>query len=158
MGFPMADVGAFIKAFDGNASENAAAPSLITAGAGLDNTKVTGVSIDRKSGTALARSSVIATGYLTALDTAETLSLAHEYQDSDDNSTFNTAVVIEAATVKETAAAAGNFRDVDEHDLSLLPLARYFRINVTLDLSRGGTDTALYFTVVMLGGWTQIPQ
>ena len=156
--FPLNDAGAFVTSNDGCASENSGAPSLITAGAGLDNVEVEGQTVNRLSGTAIAHSAIIATGWLAALDNAETLSLAHDYQDSADDSTWNTAVEIEALTVKQTATSATNFRGVDEHDLALSSLLQYIRINVTLDLSRGATDTALFFTVVTLAGWTQVPQ
>lgn len=157
--FPLQDVGDFVTGEDGNASASSGAPSLITAAGGLDALKVTGATVDRRAsaGIGIAHSAFICTGFLAALDTAETLSLAHEYQDSADDSTWNTAVVIEASTVKATAASAGNERGVDEHKLALTALLRYVRINVTPDLSRGGTDTALFFTVVVLGGWTQVP-
>lgn len=160
MGFPLNDIGAFVKAYDGNASEGAAdIPSIITAGAALDNVKSTGQGINRKNGTALAHSAVVATGWLASLADTKTLSLAHEVQYSSDNSSFDTAVVIEAATVKVTAtAAAATYRGVSEHDLNLMAQKQYLRINTTLDLSAANTDIAIYFTIVMLGGWTQIPQ
>jgi len=156
--FPLNDAGAFVAAKDGNASENSGAPSVITAAAGLDNVKVTGQTVDRKSGTAIAHSAIIATGWLAALTDTKTLSLAHEYQDSADDSTWNTAVAIEAATVKQTAVASTNYRGVSEHNLALSSLSRYIRINVTLDLNAGATDTALFYTIVVLAGWTQVPQ
>jgi hypothetical protein len=156
--FPLNDAGAFVSSHDGNASENSGAPSLITAAGALDNVEVEGQTVDRKSGSAIAHSAIIATGWLAALTDTKTLSLAHAYQDSADDSTWNTAVAIEAATVKQTAAASTNYRGVDEHDLNLRTLDRYIRINVTLDLNAGATDTALFFTVVTLAGWTQVPQ
>lgn len=158
MSFPLRELGPFVSSHDGNASENSGAPSVITAAGALDNVEVQGQTINRKNGTALAHSAVIATGWLAALTNAKTLSLAHEYEDSDDDVTYNTAVAIEAATVKQTATSTTNFRGVDEHDLSLNALAQYFRINVTADLNASGTDTVLFFTIVTLGGWTQIPQ
>lgn len=159
MTFPQNEIGAHVSSSDGCASENSGAPSLVTAAGTGDNTKVTGQTIDRLSGTAICHSCVVATGYLAALQASETLSLAHEYQDSTDNSTWNTAVAIEAATTKATGESGGsNERGVDEHDLALSSLARYFRINVTPNLSASGTDTCLFFTVVTRGGWTQVPQ
>lgn len=156
--FPLNDVGDFLTGNDGCASANSGAPSLITAAGALDNVKVTGQTVDRKSGTAIAYSAFIQTGYLAALADTETISLAHEYQDSADDSTWNTAVAIEAATVKATSSGGTNERGVDEHKLDLSSLYRYIRINVTPNLSASATDTCLFFTVVTLGGWSQVPQ
>lgn len=156
--FPLNDVGDFLTGHDGCASANSGAPSLITAGGALDNVKVTGQAVDRKSGSAISYSAFIQTAYLAALSDTKSLTLAHEYQDSADNSTWNTAVVIEAATTKATSDGGTNERGVDVHKLSLLALDRYVRVNVTPDLTATGTDTCLFFTVITLGGWSQVPQ
>lgn len=154
---PLGTANQFVKMFDANASENSGAPSVITAAAGLDNVKVTGQTIDRKSGTALAHSAEIATSWLAALTNTKTLSLAHEIQESADDSTWDTAEVIEAATVKQTATSSTNFRGCDRHRLNLMGRKRYFRINVTLDLNAGATDTAEFMTQACLTGWNQTP-
>lgn len=158
MSHPLNDIGSLISSSDGNASESSGAPSLITAAGTGDNTKVTGQVINRKSGVALAHSAVVATGWLAALTNAKTFSLAHEIAESSDGSNFDTAEVIEALAVKKTATSTTNFRGVDEHDVNLMGRKQYFRVNVTPDLNASGTDTALFFTVIVLGGWTQIPQ
>lgn len=156
--YPLNELGPHVKAYDGAASHNANAPSLITAAGTGDNTKVTGRTVNRFNGTALAHSAVVATGYLAALTDTKTISLAHEIQESADNSSWDSAEAIEALTVKATSSGGTNERGVDVHDLSLTARKQYFRINVTPDLSAGATDTALFFTVVILGGWTQVPQ
>lgn len=150
------DVGDFVTVNDACSSENSGAPSLITAAGTGDATKVTGQTVDRKVGTAKARSCVVSTAYLAALTAAKTISLAHEVQYSDDGSTWDTAVVIEASAVKATGA--GNKRGVDEHKINLESQKRYFRINVTPDLSHTSTDTATFHTTVVLGGFSQVPQ
>mgnify|MGYP001567928439 CR=1 FL=1 len=157
--FPLNEVGAFIKSYDGNAGANAGAPSLITAGGGLDNLKVNGQNVNRLNGTALAHSAVAATSYLAALGAAETLSLAHEIQESANGSSYDTAEVIQAATVVATDSGAGsNMRGVSEHDVSLRARKQHFRINVTPNMSRANTDTCTFHTLITLGGWTQVPQ
>jgi hypothetical protein len=151
------NIGGYVTTHDACSSESSGAPSVITAAGGLDNVKVTGQTIDRVSSDGgMAQSAVISTAYLAALTAAKTLSLAHEYQDSDDGSSWNTAVAIEAAAVKATGA--GNKRGVDEHNLDLRGLARYVRINVTADLSNTATDTATFHTEAVLGGYDRLPQ
>ena len=154
---PVTNLGGSVLVKDACCSENSGAPSVITAAAGLDNVKVTGQTIDRYSGTynSVAQSAVVCTQFLAALTAAKTVSLAHEYQDSADGSTWNTAVVLEAATVYETGA--GNKRGEAEFDVNLAGLARYIRVNVTLDLSHTSTDTASFATVVALGGFDNNP-
>lgn len=152
---PSTNLGAFTKSYDGNASANSGAPVLVTAGGTGDGVKVTGQTVDRYASGALADSAVVQTGYLAALTAAKTLSLAHEIQESDDDSTWDTAVAIEASTVKATGA--GNKRGVDVHDLDLRGRKRYFRINVTPTLSHTSTDTCTYHTVVTCGGYDVTP-
>ena len=152
---PSLDLAGHITQHDACASANAGAPSLITAAGTGDATKVTGQTIDRKSGSAMAQSCVLVTGYLAALTAAKTLSLAHELQESDDGSNWDTAEVIEAATVKVTGA--GNKRGVDAHTISLNGRKRYIRFNVTPDLSHTSTDTAEFFSTAILSGYDQRP-
>jgi hypothetical protein len=153
------NIGAKLKSLDACSSENAGAPSVITAGGALDNSKVTGQTIDRYQGGGLAQSAVITTQVLAALAAAETCKLAHEYQTSADGSSWDTAVVIEAATTYLTGpGGGGNKRGQAEFNLDLKGLKRYVRVNVTLDLSRANTDTASFATVVALGGFDVLPQ
>lgn len=155
--FPMNSVGQYVTMEDGNASATAGAPILVTAGGAGDNVKVDGATIDRKNGTALAHSAKVGTGFLFALADTKTISLAHEIQESSDGSSWDTAEVIEASTVKATSDGGTNERGVDEHSIDLMGRKRYFRINVTPDLSATATDDGFVFTIVALGGWDQIP-
>lgn len=153
---PSQDLQGHVISKDANHSANSGAPVLITAGGTGDGVKITGQTIDRLSSGCMADSCQVATAYLASLTAAKTLSLAHEYQDSADGSTWNTAVVLEASTVKETGA--GNKRGVDEHDINLRSLQRYIRVNVTPDLSHTSTDTCTFATIVTLGGFSKGPQ
>lgn len=155
---PSQDVASHIVIKDACSSESSGAPSVITAAGGLDNSEVTGVGIDRKSSKGdLADSMSICTSWLAALDSGETISLGHKIQYSSDNNSFDTAVVIEAATVVKTAGSADNFRGEEEHTVNLRGQKRYYRVNVTLDLSRANTDTASFATQVAMGGYAQLP-
>jgi hypothetical protein len=157
---PSQDLGNLTKAADANASASSGAPVLILAGGTGDGVKITGQSIDRyaSDGIAIADSVVVTTSYLAALADTKTLSLAHEVQYSADNSSWDTAVVIEASTVKATSSGGTNERGVDEHNLNLRGQKRYFRINVTPDLSATGTDTATFHTIATMGGYDKVPQ
>lgn len=163
--YPLTDVSGNVSAHYVAASNNSGAPSLVTAAGTGDNTKVTGATIDRfNGGTTLAASMLIVTNYLAALDTDETISFTYEIEDSADNSTWTTAVALGAKTVADTAAAAGNESGVQEASgsnavsalaVNLESYKRYVRVNVTPDLSRAGTDTAVWGTVAILGGYGQ---
>jgi hypothetical protein len=138
---------------------NAGVPSVITAGAGLDNAEWTGPTIDRRVGIGLAHSAQIATTWIASLTAAQTISLRHRYQTSPDNATWSAAVEIEALTAKATGpGGGGNAQGIDEHSLNLRPLDRYIRFLTTLDLSAGGADLAVFTTTVVLGGFDRLPQ
>ena len=165
MSYPKNDIGSQVKAslanFSGDAAAITRAPALIVAAAGLDNLKFLGEKIDRKDGTGpgLANSVAISTGWNASLTDTKTLSLAHEIQESDDDGvSWDTAEVIEAATVQRTATATTEYKGIDEHDLDLMARKRWYRINVTLDMSAGATDEASFRTHAVQGGYDQIPQ
>jgi len=159
MTFPLNSFSQYVVVKDACSSENSGAPSVITAAAGLDNVKVTGQTIDRKqSNGALAHSMSVCTAWVAALTDTKTMSLAHEIQESDDGSTWDTAEAIEAATVKVTSDGGGNERGEEEYAVDLMSRKRYFRINVTLDLNAANTDTASFHTVAVMGGFDILPQ
>lgn len=157
------EISSHVLAIDANCSENSGAPAVIVAAAGLDNVKVTGVTIDRYQnaagtvGNALAATINLATQWLGALTNTKTLSLAHELQESADGSTWDTAEVIEALTVKQTATSSTNFRGIDEHSIDCRNRKRWIRFNVTLDLSATSADEALFSTTATLGGYDVLP-
>ncbi len=158
---PKSDLGSHVVGLDANSSENSGAPALIVAGGGLDNVKVTGQVIDRFQGSSTqgkAESMTVVTQFLAALADTETVALAHELEESDDGSAFDAPEVIEALTVKATASGAENKRGQAEFDIDMRNRKQFVRYNVTLDLSRGATDTASFATVATLGGFDILPQ
>lgn len=160
---PKTALGAHVTVHDVCSSTNAGAPSVITAGGGLDNVKVTGQTVDRMQGSpaGMAMSAVLSSAYMAALGAGQKLFLAHEIQESADGSAWDTAVVLEATTQVATSGGGGNVRGVYSPSWAQLDLTsrkRYFRINVTPDLDRVNTDTASFHTQAVLGGYDVLPQ
>lgn len=126
------------------------AVSITAAGSG-DNTKVTGATID----TLDFHSAKVSIAYKTTLGTADTLSFAIELQESDDDSSWDTAEVIQALTVVETGAATAE-NGVREYRVDLQgngqARKRYIRFNITPDLSASGTDTVVAAATCELAG------
>lgn len=135
----------------GYAQDSSADPLITVAGATEDNVKVTGETIDRMG----YDSAVFVLTGSTVLTAAKTCSVAVEYQDSADGSTWNTAVALQASTVLATGAGTKDL--LLELALNLRPLLRYVRFNVTLDLSNTSTDTAEWTAAAILGGKESLP-
>jgi hypothetical protein len=117
-----------------------------------DNTAVTGSTIDRQgfgSGKAIV-------SWKTTLTADKTLSIAAEYQDSADGTTWATAVALQASTVVKTGAAT-NAVGEEEWNIDFSGLGRYIRINFTPDLSHTSTDTAVAACTLVLGGADKLP-
>ena len=147
----MTDIGAVLTGIYGGATNNAGAPLVIIAAGAGDNTAVTGDGIDISD----YKSCKMHLVWLTALADTETLSLAAEYQESDDDSSFDTAVALQASTVVHTASGAGNYFGVTSFDLNFRnqkTFKKYIRFNFTPDLSASATDTAMVMCLVELGG------
>ena len=158
---PAQDLGSHVTGSIASASVNSGAPSLVTAAGTGDATKVTGDTVDRKvsGGSALADSLVLVTAYLAALADTKTLSFAIELQESSDDSSWDTAEVVIAATVVATGTTGGtNETGVNVQNISLRSRKRYIRFNLTPDLSATATDTALFTASAVLGGYEQLPQ
>lgn len=137
-------------------------PTVATAAGAGDNTKITGLTIDR--GVNLPKTAKVCIVSRSTLAAAATLSLAAEIQESADGSSWDTAVGLVigagtagALTVVQAGGAGGTFHTVTELGLNLLNRKRYFRINVTPDLSAGATDTASVSGVAVLAGHDVIP-
>lgn len=146
------NIGAYVK------SAVACAGRLVAAGAG-DATKVTGVSIDRAApGGKIYGSCVIAIAAEAVLAAGKTLAFALEYQTSDDGSSYDTAVVLQASTVLLTDSGSGStLQGILEFDLDLTGLKRFVRFNPTPDLNATGTDTAHWGAVCTLGAPNVLP-
>jgi len=148
------DIKSQVLAVVANNSENAGAPSLITAAGTGDATKVTGQSIDLLGKTSGGSGILVVSG-VAALTAAKTLSIAVELQESSDNSSWDTAEVVEAATV--VASATGNNQFVRSYGILLKSRKRYIRFNVTPDLSHSGTDTATFSSCLVIAGDDVLP-
>lgn len=142
------DIGALTKTLYCSSSNNAGAPSLITANAGLDNLKVDGDGIDKTG----YLSGVVQVVGLAALADAETVTLTVEREESDDDSVWVNPTEVQAATVVATSSGGTNENFVLEVDQNLKPLKKFVRYNVTLDLSAGATDTAIFDCALLMGG------
>ena len=150
----MTNVEALVKCVDANSSADSAAPVLILAGGTGDGVKITGETVDTQGYSSVA----VVTGYLAALADTKTLSFAHELQESSDDSTWDTAEVVEAATVYGTGTTGGtNERGKAEFAIDMKLRKRYIRFNVTPDMSATGTDTATFHTIAVMGGANVLP-
>jgi hypothetical protein len=158
MTFPLNSAGQYMAAHDANSSENSDVPSLVTAGGTGDGTKNTGKTIDRKSGTALAHSMVLVTGWLASLTDTKSISFTIELQESANDSSWDSAEVVQALTVEKLATATTEYRGVNEQSIDLMTRKRYIRFNVTCTMSNTTTDIATFHSIGVLGGWNQIPQ
>lgn len=151
---PSQDLGGHVKGAYGGCTNTAGAPIIVVAAGAGDAVANTGASIDRLG----YDSCVVTYTSLAALANTKTLSLACEYQTSADNSTWATAVALQASAVVATGSGSGtNESAVTEFDLDLRPLPRYIRFNFTPDLSATGTDEAITTCSVQLGGATIVP-
>lgn len=139
------DIGSQIKAV-------ACGAATATAGGTGDNTAVTGASIDRMG----YNSGKLAIGYRTSVTAAKTLSFAVEYQESSDNSTWGTAVALQAATTAETGALTNKVNQIT-FDVDLSNKKRYIRFNFTPDLSNTLTDTVDCAAIFVMGGADTLP-
>jgi hypothetical protein len=139
------------------------AARVTAAGAG-DNTAVTGATIDTRG----YGSAKFCVAWMTTLASAQTLKIAAEYQESDDNSSWDTAVALQAATTVKTGAATAALGTTEFNvefggkangtaSASQTLGRRYIRFNYTPDLSAGSADTADTSAVAVLGGATDLP-
>lgn len=136
-------------------AEYCAGGRLVAAGTG-DNTKVTGEGIDCRG----FGSGKIVVAYRAVFSATDTLTLAVEVQESDDDGVADayagTTEVIQAATLAATGATDTK-KGVVEFDIVLASRKRYVRVNVTPDLTAGATDTAEVITTLVMGGADVIP-
>lgn len=148
------DVGAFVAAAKAGVTNNSGAPIAITAGGTGDNTAVTGFTIDRQDYDSVSFLIL----WVAALANTESLDLnSVEYQESDDGSSWDTAVSLQDDKTLATSSGGTNESGVEKIDLSLRGKKRYIRLNFTPDLSASGTDTAVLGAVAVLGGDRVLP-
>ena len=124
------------------------------AGAGSDNNAVAGVAFDRLNAETVE---LVLCGTAT-LGQDETISVVNvALEESEDNSTFDTAVnIITTDQVLATGDTGGSTESFAAHfkiDLATADVKkRYLRITVTYDLSRADTDTANTGVLACLSG------
>jgi hypothetical protein len=152
------DIGSHIKFVIAGAGVASASPAIVTAGGAGDATKVTGQTIDRMGYESLS----LGIGYYAELADTKTLAFAVEYQFSADGSNWDTAVVVQASTVKATGATpTTDYHGVAKYDLDLQSLGsamkRYIRFNITPDLSNTASDLATWVAIAALGGADVLP-
>ena len=145
---PSYDLGGETKAFLGGYPVNSSNPTVITAAGTGDATAVTGQSIDRLD----YDSAVLVIGWVAALADTKSLKLAVEYQESSDNSSWDTAVALQASAAVATSSGGTVEKGVTVFDLPLKARKRYIRFNFTPDLTASGTDTASLMAIAFLGG------
>lgn len=136
----------------------AAANTAVTAGAGGDNTAITGVIIDRAA-IGWPESMVLAVPFTATLGQAETLSIAYTVQDGN-NSGLSDAGTLQTATAAVVATGptgGGTVTGCFEVSVPLRGAGRYIRCNTTPDMSRANTDTAALSVVAVFGGANRVP-
>jgi hypothetical protein len=139
----------------GGAPTNASAPLLITAAGTGDNTKVTGETVDTYASGQRGESAILAIFAHASLTATKVLTCAAEIQESEDGSSWDTAVSLFTATtvVSGTGEQFGQY----EYGIKLKQRKRYIRVNVTPDLTAGATDTAAVLYGIVMGGCRQTP-
>lgn len=123
--------------------------SATAAGTG-DNTAVVSATIDRAGAANTYDSAVLNLAYVTTLTADKTLSFTVSYTHSDDDSTYTSAVTLQAATVAKTGAVTAGTGLVTI-PFNMIGIKRYVKISVTPDLSHSGTDTATWMGTLVLG-------
>lgn len=135
------------------ATPAAGAPKVVIAASGDDNVKIIGNTVNRAT-YGMPESCLVVVNSYYSLANLETLSLAVEIQESADNSTWDTAVAIQAATVVKTASGATADGQTNSYTVKLSGRKQYFRINVTPNLSAAATDTcSVTASGVLFSGW-----
>lgn len=116
-----------------------------------DGVEVTGATIDTQD----FHSAKLSIAFLTSLASGETLSFGVDIQESDDDSDWDTAEVVQADTVVATGTVSGE-NGVREYRIDLQgngqARKRYVRFNITPTLSASGTDTVACAATCELAG------
>ncbi len=137
------------------AVRRAAANTAVTAGAGGDNTAVTGVIIDRAL-IGNPQSAVLAVPFTATLAAGETLSIGYSIEEGN-AANLSDAAVLTSADPVVVATGVGTVTGAFEVNVPLAGAGRYVRANFTPDLSRGATDTAALSAVLVFGGSDRLP-
>lgn len=141
------DFGALFK------SAAVAAGEALAAGTG-DATEVEGQSIDRLG----FDSAAVLIIFKAVLTDTEDVAFAVEVQESADDTTWDTAVELQASTVAVTSDGGTTEYGTVKIKDDLSGRKRYVRYNITPNLSAGATDTVHFGAVAVLGGAFELPQ
>lgn len=158
MGLPIPlDLGAFVRESFGGATNTAGVPILVVAGGAGDDVANVGATIDR-SLLDYPDSCVATILGLMSLGAADTLLLAVEIQESSDGSSFDSAEVLQAATLAATGGGGGTDENFAvKFDIDLRSRKQFFRINFTPDLTAANTDTGFAVCHIATGGHSPTP-
>lgn len=124
---------------------------IVAAGAG-DAVEVNGATIDRKG----FNSCVCLLPHEAALTASQTLTVAVQLQHGDESDASDMADLGAAYDVTSATLSASG-EGLLSFNLDLSGVKRYFRLQVTPDLSHSSTDTAEVSSVVVLGGAEDLP-
>lgn len=124
----------------------------VTSGAGHDNVAQTGTSADRLD----YESATIFIAGIASISATFFLTWKIQLQDSADNSSWNAAVLLQAAS-NLVAGAVSNAYFTGRFDLNLAPYNRYVRLVLTLQATKGSVDTYAWGAALMLGGAVNKP-
>ena len=153
------DIGAYITA------EPAQAPSVITAGAGIDGAEQNGLIVDRLALPALFQSAEVEICGITTLAASATLTITANVQDGDNSALSDAADYVYdpaggtgllAATVVKTGAVTNGVWKT-RLKVNLVRAKRYLRTQITADLSAAGTDTCAFSATWIFGGGESVP-
>lgn len=145
------------------------APAAITAGGAGDDTKITGIVIDRKAFGSLPRCVDLDVYFSATLAATKTLSVAAVLEHSSDNENWTAYATFDAAVVATGPGGGGTVTGVarlalttDDNPsggpgIDLGSASQYLRLDVTPDLSATGTDTATIASVGVFGGFDALP-
>jgi hypothetical protein len=131
--------------------------TAVAAGSG-DNTEVNGAALDLLSFTTRFRSAKLAVAIAATLASGETITVAGQWQDSANGSSWSDYGSVVVASVAGTGPSGGGaVSGVVEMKVNLSGARRYVRCKATPNLSRAGTDTATMSGVYVLGGPDALP-
>jgi len=125
----------------------------VTSGAGHDNVAQTGNSCDRLD---YESASIILAG-IASISATFFLTAKIQLQDSADNSSWNAAVTLQAATNVVVGAVSNAYFVMPRLDLNLNTYNRYVRLVVTMQATKGSVDTYAWAAAFVLGGAVNKP-
>ncbi len=153
------DVGAFVGA---DCAVLAEGPTEFISGAPNDATQVDGPDIDRDVWSDRGMSASFLIPFNAIMATTETCTIETQIQDSADGITYLDfdGPVAGSGTLTVVYGGATGAQDIiacHKHDINIRMARRYLRVQTTITLSRGATDTCAYGGVCLVGGQQELP-